>query len=155
MSRKEEEMLEEISGFLHGYLKAGNVRINSFLSKTNLNISNLQQLLMIRFLLLKETKNFAKRLPFLLKNFKTTTATRKETNIGGEVRGEIDWAETTKSRLVRNHKDRTIFSTNESIRSYDIPENLVLKELLGILYRLLFHDSYLKGFEKAAWFAEW
>ncbi len=41
MSRKEEEMLEEISGFLHGYLKAGNVRINSFLSKTNVNISNL------------------------------------------------------------------------------------------------------------------
>ncbi|SES04605.1 hypothetical protein SAMN04487944_11622 [Gracilibacillus ureilyticus] len=154
MSEKEEEILEEISGFLHGYLKSGNVRINSFLSKTNVNISNLQQLLTIRFLLLKETKTFVQRLPFLLKHFKTTTATCTETNIG-EVRGEIDWAETTKHRLARNHKDRTIFSTNESVRSYDTPENLVLKELLGILYRLLFQDSYLKGFEKAAWFTEW
>ncbi|MGP4039020.1 hypothetical protein ACTWP4_03785 [Gracilibacillus sp. D59] len=154
MSGKEDEILEEISGYLHGYLKSGNVRIHSFLSKMNVNISNLQQLLTIRFLLLSETKHFVKRLPFLLKHFKTTTVTHKETNMG-EVKGQIDWSETMKSRLARNYKDRTIFTTNESVRSYDTPENLVLKELLGILYKLLFKDSYLKGFEKAAWFSGW
>lgn len=154
MSVKEEELLEEISGFLHGYLKAGTVKINSFLSKMNVNITNLEQLLTIRFLLRDDTMNFVKDLPFLLKRFKTTTVTQNETHIG-EVRGEIDWVQTTKERMARNHKDRTIFSTNESIRSYNIPENLVLKELLGLLYSTLYKDSYIKGFEKAAWFSEW
>ncbi|TWI59299.1 hypothetical protein [Halalkalibacter nanhaiisediminis] len=154
MSLKEEEILEEISGFIHGYLKAGKVRINSFFSKINVNISNLEQLLTIRFLLKEETKDFVKNLPMLLKRFKTTTVTQNEINIG-EIRGQIDWGQTTKERLVRNHKDSTIFSTNESIRTYSTPENIVLKQLLGILYRVLFRDSYIKGFEKAEWFSEW
>ncbi|SDQ81337.1 hypothetical protein [Virgibacillus salinus] len=154
MSVKEEELLEEISGFLHGYLKTGTVRINSFLSKMNVNITNLNQLLTIRFLLKDETIDFVRDLPILLKRFKTTTVMQNETHIG-EVRGEIDWAQTTKERMARNHKDRTIFSTNESIRSYNIPGNLVLKELLGLLYSTLYKDSYIKGFENAAWFSEW
>ncbi|MDL4842622.1 hypothetical protein [Aquibacillus rhizosphaerae] len=59
---------------------------------------------------------FAKILPVLLKRFKTTTIAKNETHIG-EVRGQIDWGETTKERLARNYKDRTIFSTSESVRS--------------------------------------
>jgi hypothetical protein len=154
MSVKEEEMLEEISGFIHGYLKAGKVRINSFFSKINVNISNLEQLLTIRFLLKEDTKDFVKNLPMLLKRIKTTTVAQNETNIG-EVRGQIDWGQTTKERLARNHKDRTIFSINESIRSYSTPENIVLKQLLSVFYKILFQDSYIKGFEKAVWFSEW
>ncbi len=154
MSTKEEELLEEISGFLHGYLKSGKVRINSFISKMNINISNLEQLLTIRFLLKDETKEFVKALPVLLKRFKTTTVIHNETYIG-EVRGQIDWEQTTKKRLVRNHKDKTIFSTNESVRSYNIPENLVLKELLGLLYAVLYKDAYIKGFKNREWFLEW
>ncbi|UOR13723.1 hypothetical protein [Halobacillus amylolyticus] len=154
MSVQEEAILEEISGYLHGYLKAGKVTINSFFSKMNLNISNLGQLLIVRFLLKDETMDFARQLPILLKRFKTNTASKKDTHIG-EVRGEVDWADTTKERMARNHKDRTIFSTSESIRSYNIPENLVLKELLGLLYSSLYKDSYIKGFESAKWFLEW
>ncbi|MDM5326835.1 hypothetical protein [Neobacillus sp. CF12] len=154
MSVKEEELLEEISGFLHGYLKAGKVKINSFLSKVNLNISNLEQLLTIRFLLKEKTIVFVRELPLLLKRFKTTTVIRTDTHIG-EVRGQIDWGQTTKERLSRNYRDRTIFSTNESIRSYSTPENLVLKKLLGILYTILFNDAYIKGFEHAKWFSQW
>lgn len=154
MSLKEEELLEEISGFLHGYLKSGKVRINSFLSKMNVNISNLEQLLTIRFLLKEDTVEFAKALPVLLKRFKTTTVLQSETNLG-EVKGQIDWIETTKERLAQNYKDKTIFSTNESIRSYNIPENLVLKELLGLLYAVLYKDTYIKGFENKEWFSEW
>ncbi|MGD6961521.1 hypothetical protein ACQCVB_04885 [Fictibacillus phosphorivorans] len=154
MSGVEEELLEEISGFLHGYLKAGKVRINSFISKINANISNLEQLLTIRFLLKADTIEFVKELPQLLKQFKTTTAIKNDTNIG-EVRGQIDWSQTTKERLAINYKDKTIFSTNESSRSYNIPENLVLKELLGLLYNVLYKDAYIKGFEKKEWFSIW
>jgi hypothetical protein len=154
MSLKEEELLEEISGFLHGYLKAGKLRINSFLSKINMNISNLEQLLTIRFLLKDDTKEFVKELPVLLKRFKTTTVIQNEIHFG-EVKGQIDWAQTTKERLARNHKDKTIFTTNESIRSYNTPENLILKELLGILYGILFNEAFIKGFENREWFSEW
>ena len=154
MSVNEEEILEEISGYLHGYLKGGKLRIDSFLSKMNVNISNLDQLLTVRFLLKADTKNFIRELPTLLQRFKTTTTLKTEMNIG-EVRGQINWEQTIKERFSRNHRDRTIFSTNESIRSYNIPENIVLKEFLGLLYKFLFQDSYLKGFEQAEWFSEW
>ena len=154
MSIKEEEVLEEISGFLHGYLKAGKVRLNSFISKVNTNISNIEQLLTIRFLLRNETKEFVRKLPTLLKRFKTTTFLENETYYG-EVRGQIDWSQTLKKRVEHNPKDKTVFSINESIRSYNTPENLLLKELLGILYKVLFKDNYIKGFENREWFMEW
>ncbi|GAB3802261.1 hypothetical protein [Virgibacillus kimchii] len=150
----EEELLEEISGYLHGYLKSGKLRINSFLSKINVNITNLEQLLTLRFLLKTETKDFVRNLPVLLKRFKTTTSMKTETYMG-EVRGQINWDHTIKERLVRNYKDRTIFSTNENFRSYNIPENQILKELLRIFYSCLFKDEYIAGFEKASWFSDW
>jgi len=154
MSAKEEELLEEISGYLHGYLKSGKIKLNSFISKINLNISNLEQLLTIRFLLKEETVKFVKDLPFLLHHFKTTTSIQNETHFG-EVRGQIDWGQTIKERLARNYKDPTIFSANESVRSYHTPENVVLKQLLLTLYSILYKDNYIKGFEKAKWFVDW
>src|SRR5690625_2542806 len=125
MKMSEEVLLEEISGYLHGYLKSGYLRINSFLSKINVNIANLEQLLVLRFLLRTETKDFVRDLPLLLKRFKTATNMKTETFMG-EMRGQIDWDQTTKERMVRNYKDRTIFSTNENIRAYNIPENQIL-----------------------------
>jgi len=150
----EEEMLKEISGFIHGYLKAGKLRINSFLTKINTNLSNLEQLLKVRFLLKEETKHFVRNLPNLLQHFKTTTNLNKQLN-RGEVRGAIDWAETIKERLKFNHKDWTLFSTSESLRTYQTDENLVLKELLEVLYKLLYQDEYVKTFEQREWFSDW
>lgn len=154
MSVDEEELLEEISGYLHGYLKAGKVNFLPFYSKTNVNIRNIKQLLTIRFLLQNETMEFVRSLPTLLKKFNTSTVLQKDTYYG-EVRGQIDWGETTKERMARNYRDKTIFSTSESVRSYTTPENLVLKELMSILYKTLYRDAYIEGFNKASWFNEW
>lgn len=154
MRMKEEDLLEDISGFLHGYLKSGKVNINSFLSKTNINITNLEQLLRVRFLLMEMTKEFVEGLPNSLRRFRTSTRLKNETHYG-EVRGQIDWGQTIVERLATNYKDQTLFSTSESHRSYDTPENLVLKELVGILYYLLYQDAYLKGFEDREWFKDW
>lgn len=150
----EEGILEEVAGFLHGYLKSGTVNMDSFISKINPNISNLEQLLTIRFLLKKETKQFVQALSGLLKRFKTTTWMKNEVS-NGEIRGEIAWDETIKERLAGNYGDPTIYATNESIRTYETPENLVLKELLRVLYDALFTDEFIKGFEEATWFKEW
>lgn len=153
MSQKE-EMLEEISGFLYTYLKAGRLGFNSFLNKTNMNINNIEQLLMVRFLLKEETRFFVQALPKLLQNFKTTTIFKDEINIG-EIRGAINWQETLKIRLSQNYADPLTFSTTESIRSYNTPENIVLKELLTILYKIVYENDYIRGFERADWFKEW
>lgn len=154
MSMKTDELLEEVSGYLHGYLKSGTLRIDPFLSKMNLNIKNLSDLLTVRFLLKKETTDFVRSLPILLEQFKTTTTLKNEVN-RGEIRGEIDWSETIKERLSKNYRDKTLYSTRESVRSYNIPENLVLKELLSLLNFLLYENNYIEGFEDADWFKEW
>lgn len=151
---KRTEIIEEVSDFLLIYLKAGRVGLNSFIKKANLNISQLDHMLMIHFLLRSDVKKFVRELPVLIRRFKTSTKVINETYIG-EVRGQINWSNTIKERLRINHRDRTIFSCNESIRNYDITENLVLKELLFTLYQILFIKIDTSRIENYEYFSEW
>ncbi|UPM53659.1 hypothetical protein [Gottfriedia acidiceleris] len=148
------EIMEEISDFLIIYLKDGKIGINSFIKKAQLNISQFEQLLMIHYLLRDDVKQFVRELPILIRNFKTSTRMTNETYMG-EVRGQIHWSNTVKERLKINHLDHTIFSCNESIRSYDITENLVLKELLYTLYNILFFKIDTTRLENYSYFSEW
>ncbi|MFC5604779.1 hypothetical protein [Sporosarcina koreensis] len=154
MKKTDEELLEEVAGYLHGYLKDGTVSLRSFFSNMNMEISNVQDLLKIRFLLLPETMGFVENLPNNIQTIKTTTIVQTATH-NGEIRGQIDWPETMKERLRQNYKDPTIFSTSESMRSYNNPENIVLKELLQNLYLLLFEDPTIKAVEQRRWFQKW
>src|SRR5699024_3971739 len=95
---KHEHIVKEVSEFLHTYLKAGYVKIDSFSKKIHHQIDRFEQLFVIRFLLHKETKRSAKELPTLIRNFKTTTTMKQQTNIA-EVRGAIDWPKTTQKRM--------------------------------------------------------
>ena len=54
-----------------------------------------------------------------------------------------------------NASDKTIFSVNERNRNYDIPENLVLKEFLQVLYTILYQSIDVDYFKKYDWFSEW
>ena len=154
MKKTDEELLEEIAGFLHGYLKDGTVSLTSFFSKINLDINNLKDLLNIRFLLLSETIEFVGNLRQAMKKIKTSTVS--ETGVHyGEIRGQIDWQETIKERLSQNFKDKTIFSTSESIRTYNTSENLILKEILSVLYFLLFENLTVQEFDERRWYKEW
>ncbi|MEZ7171777.1 hypothetical protein [Sporosarcina sp. OR05] len=154
MKKTDEEIVDEISDYLHGYLKDGTVSIQSFFSKVNIDIKNIQDLLKIRFLLLPETIEFVRNLGDNIQTIKTTTMVQSSTH-HGEVRGQIDWTETTKERLRRNYKDKTIFAVSESLRSYNNPENLVLKELLQVFYDLLFQEQVVKSIEQRKWYKEW
>lgn len=151
---KYERIVKEVSEFLHTYLKAGYIRADSFSHKIHEQIDRFEQLFIIRFLLQEETKQFVKELPALIRNFKTTTVMKQQTNIA-EVRGAIDWQETIRTRLNENYADKLTFVTIENIRSYDIPENLVLKRLLIILYNELYDNDYVQGFYDRDWFQEW
>ncbi|RLL43927.1 hypothetical protein D8M04_13565 [Oceanobacillus piezotolerans] len=154
MKRSAEELLEEISDFLVIYLKSGQVGINSFLKKTDLPISQMDQLLKVHFLLKDEVKQFVRELPKLIKRFKTSTTLKQET-YHGLVKGQINWNRTINDRFRINAKDKTIFSANERNREYAIKENLVLLEVVQTLYTILFREVDSNYLEKYAWFKEW
>ncbi|MBO1511129.1 hypothetical protein [Metabacillus bambusae] len=154
MKRSAEELIEEISDFLVIYLKSGKVELNSFIKKTDLQISQLEQLLQIHFLLKEEVILFVKELPMLIRRFKTSTTVRQDT-YHGYIKGQINWPKTINSRLTRNAKDSTIFSVNEKNREYAVKENLVLLEVIQTLYMILFKNIDSDYYKKYTWFQEW
>ncbi|AST91082.1 hypothetical protein BC6307_07220 [Sutcliffiella cohnii] len=151
---KRTELVEEVSDYLITYLKAGRVGINSFIKKAELNVSQLDELLMIHFLLKPEVKQFVRGLPILLRRFKTST-TEENITFQGEVRGSINWEKTITERIKINHRDRTIFLCNESVKNYNIVENIVLKELICTIYTVLYQKIDTSNLEKHSYFKEW
>jgi hypothetical protein len=154
MKRNLEELIEEISDFLVIYLKSGKIGVNSFIKKTQMNISQLEQFIQVHFLLKEEVKQFVRTLPTFIRRFKTSTTVVLET-FQGEVRGQIHWPNTIKERLKQNVRDRTIYTCGEKNRYYHIKENIVLKEFIHVLYQLLFHTLPTSTYEKYEWFSEW
>ncbi|MDN6729895.1 MAG: hypothetical protein L0L57_06945 [Alkalibacterium sp.] len=153
MTLSKDEMIEEISQYMHGYLKEGKLSVLPFLSNVNPAIDSITDLLKIHFLLLEETQLFVKKLPQRLKRFKTTTVSKKELT-HSSVRGRILWQETLDERH-RAGNDRTIYVTSEQNRSYDTDENLVLKELLTVLYKLNEEELIKKLFSNMSWAEMW
>lgn len=151
---KYDRIVNEVAEFLHTYLKAGYLQIDSFSQKIHQDIDRFEQLFVIRYLLQTETKAFVAQLPTLIRNFKTTTTAKSQTNIA-EIRGTIDWEETLRTRMNQNYADPLTFVTNENIRSYETAENLVLKNLLTILYTELYENDYVQSFYNTNWFKEW
>lgn len=154
MKRSAEELLEEISDFLVVYLKSGQIRLNSFIKKTDLAISQITQLLNIHFLLQEDVIDFVRELPTLIRNIKTSTRVKQNT-YNGEIKGQIHWNQTIYERLKMNYRDKLIFSVNERNREYAIKENLVLLETIRTLHSILFYELDSDHLEKYSWFKEW
>jgi hypothetical protein len=153
MKADKQQLLEEVSEFLAAYLKSGRFGFASFIKKLNLNINNIEQLLRIHFILKPEIKRFAQELPNRIRKFKTSTIVKNEI-LTGLVKGQINWTKTINHRLNTNPKDRTTFSCNEKYRNYTIKENLVLKEVIDIIYSILNEISWDKV-SKYSWMNEW
>ncbi|WP_064094125.1 hypothetical protein [Rossellomorea aquimaris] len=154
MKRSAEELIEEISDFLVIYLKSGKVELNSFIKKTDLQISQLEQLLQIHFLLKDEVKQFVRELPILIRRIKTST-TEKQNTYHGQIKGQINWPKTINDRIARNAKDKTIFGVKERNREYAIKENLVLLEVIQTLYDILYKKIDSDYYKRYTWFQDW
>jgi hypothetical protein len=153
MKADNQQLLEEVSDFLTAYLKSGKFGFKSFIKKLNLNIKNIEQLLRIHFILKPEVKRFAQELPNRIRKFKTSTVIKNEV-LTGQVKGQINWSKTINHRLNTNPKDRTTFSCNEKYRNYTIKENLVLKEVINVIYSVLDEISWDKV-SKYSWMNDW
>jgi len=160
MPTRPEEILEEIADDFNQWLKSGVLNINQFYTDPNLNIDNIERLLRIHFILRTDGNGrstvlkFIEDLPPRLRRIRTTIKPETEL-LSGEVKGRIKWNDTIRHRYNRNPEDETLFSCDLRERDYDIPENLVLKELLGIIHKIIAEDLKVYFDEEATWFEEW
>lgn len=109
-------------------------------------------LLDLHFLLKPEVIDFVEQLSQRIRNVRTETTTVARTQRGG-IDGHINWGATLKTRYATNPQDRSLFVTEHRSEDYDIPENLVLKKVLSIIYTTLRDtDEYLR--EDYDWVAD-
>ena len=99
----------------------------------------LDVLIRIQFILRNDVITFIEMLPASVRTIKTIVNRNPEVT-QGRITGNIDWHMTIKTRMAENPMDKTLFVIDRIERNYDIPENLVLKEFLSILYSIVFND---------------
>lgn len=130
------DLAERVQTELIAYLKAGqpiNEReIAKALDTTGLKIQEFDRLLRIRFALSNPVQKYLGELHERLRRIRTESAVqRQETR--GEIHGSIDWGQTIRTRYAENPSDRSRFVTRTPQTEYQLPENLLVKKLLGII----------------------
>ncbi|TSD14733.1 hypothetical protein DP107_07085 [Haloglomus irregulare] len=104
-----------------------------------------ESLLDLHFVLKGGVVEFVRELDSRLRAVRTETERVSRTR-RGTVDGRIDWAATTKRRYSGNPHDRSLFVCENRSEDYDIPENVVLKRLLSVVYTTLeAAEEYLNG----------
>lgn len=99
----------------------------------------------LHFILQKDVVSFVEELSGRLRNIRTETQTVSRTR-RGTVDGQINWGATVKARYSTNPDDRSLFICENRSVDYDIPENIVLKRLLSVIYTTLREsEQYLTG----------
>jgi hypothetical protein len=138
----EETMAETVREELVTYLRAGTInegRVAKTLDITDLEIGNLDRLKRIHFCLSDQVREFVERLGDELRRIDTTTQ-RERVVTRGEVRGQIDWQETTNLRYSAAGGDRTQFACETPYTEYNTARNLVLKKLLWVIHSTATQD---------------
>ncbi|SHH23892.1 hypothetical protein [Thermosipho atlanticus] len=153
MKTPKELLVKEIGSDLINYLKSGTISVNSFLKVLNLNIENLQDLLKIHYILLKDVREYIFSLPELIRKLRVSTNVSKEYSYEG-VKGQIDWQDTIKERLKRNYKDRTLYCKNERNKYYNTKENIILKKFLETVYKIIFEEIKMERFTNYEWYRD-
>lgn len=136
------ELTELVRSELITFIRSGTIndqRVASALDFTDLQIEDFDRLKRIHFCLSEPVLQFIKQLPEEIRRVKTVNQ-RQQIKGRGEVRGKIQWNQTIKQRYAENYKDRSIFVFDSSQTKYDIPENLVLKKLLWVIYDTVVED---------------
>lgn len=131
------ETLEELTTFLReGTINEGEIAAK--LNFTNLDIEDFNRLKRIHFVLSADIVKFVEKLPQWIRRINRESTRERE--IGREIEGRINWERTTKLRFSDSYGDRSLFAYKTPQLEYDIPENLVLKKLLWIIYRTITED---------------
>lgn len=144
-----ERLVEEVQSELVTFLQSGTIAeqdVVSTLDFTDLDIDDFARLKRIHFCLSEPVTDFVEALPDRVRSIKTSNQ-RERVHTRGEIRGSIDWNQTTKLRHTESYGDRTLFACESPYVEYDIPENLVLKRLLWLIHRTA--EQELSNFDYA------
>ena len=139
MSRTpKEKLVKPVATELTNYLKDGTINPqfieNQIQFKGIDKLQDLETIFKIHFVLSDEVVEFMKKLPRRVRRIKTERQ-KEVIQRRGEVRGKIDWSKTIRKQA--SSQDRSIFTCQNPSKNYDVPENLVLKKLLSIIYFVL------------------
>jgi hypothetical protein len=144
----ETALLEAIADDFHTYLRKG-VRFDRVIGSAHedLNIDDMETLLRIHFVLTDAADeasevgvlDFIRELEDRIRRMKTTTSAESFQH-RGEVRGQIDWQGTVKTRARAGRLDEPVFVCTQPEEHYNIDENLVLKRLLTVIHDIVTDD---------------
>jgi len=163
MKATPEKLLGEIADDFCQFLRQGQINVHSFTEKSqpNLNIDDVRKLLRIHFVLTKSDDpenpgviDFLEKLPHRIRRIKTTVSHTKN-RFEGEVRGRVCWKSTFNMRFCEMPMDKTTYICTQREKNFDIPENLILKKLLRIIYGIASEDLKPAIDHKYSWIGEW
>jgi len=163
MKTSEDKLLEEIADDFNQYLRSGKILFGPIIKKIdpNLSINNIRQLLKIHFVLTKKNGekdvgviDFIENLVEQLRNIKKNT--KRDTKVlQGLIKGKINWRKTYNLRNNQNIKNLSVHVCYVREKNYEIPENLVLKALLKIIFEII-NDILQFAFDmKYNWLNDW
>jgi len=148
-------LIDAIAEDLFSYAMAGHIDVDAVangLKPRGLadRYVDYELLVQLHFILLPEVIAFVEQLPERLRHIKTESAHTK-LDAHGEIRGRINWPATLAQRSQTAPGDRSRFVIDERTRTYDIPENLVLKQVLLLITDMLeAHDEW----QRYGWFSD-
>ncbi|WP_435075646.1 hypothetical protein [Halorubrum sp. HHNYT27] len=158
-------LLADIADDFHTYLRKG-VRFDRVIDTAHpdLDVDDIETLLRIHFVLTDAgdtdesvgVLDFMRTLEDRIRQMKTTvSATSVEQR--GEIRGRIDWPETTKRRARAGRFDEPLFVCRQPEERYDVDENLVLKRLLRLVHEIVHTDLQpaVENPDGYEWLSEW
>lgn len=150
-----DRLIGEVQSELVTFLQSGTIAesdVVSTLDFTDLDIDDFARLKRIHYCLSDPVVDFVEKLPERVRSIKTANQ-RERVQTRGEIRGSIDWNQTTKLRHTDSYGDRTIFACESPYVEYDLPENLVLKRLLWVIHRTADRElsSFDYGWRREQW----
>jgi hypothetical protein len=145
-----DELLDSLTSDVLAYVMQGSFSDRHFAREIkpeglDERFDEFEKLVRLHFLLQPDVVDFVESLPGNLRSIKTQTKNVSRIS-RGTVDGRIDWGATVQERYSRNPGNSALFVCEHRSESYDIDENLVLKELLSVIYETL--SECAKYFER-------
>ena len=145
-----DELLDSLTSDVLAYVMQGSFSDRHFTREIkpeglDERFDEFEKLVRLHFLLQPDVVDFVESLPGNLRSIKTQTKNVSRIS-RGTVDGRIDWGATVQERYSRNPGNSALFVCEHRSESYDIDENLVLKELLSVIYETL--SECAKYFER-------
>lgn len=136
-----ETLIEKLTDDIFGYVMSGAIpesTVAASLKPVGLDdrFNEYDLLVDLHFALRESVIEFVERLPERLRSIRTDTKNVARIS-RGTVDGRINWSETLQTRYAQHPHNASVFVVENRSEDYDVDENLVLKQLISVVYHAL------------------